>query len=462
MWYIYKYALKIIKLYVLQWHMPQKWSQFNCITLSTWPCHEIVISYITLHNMTFWCFSCFRRGLIYLLNLNSDWSIADVDTRLGTVFTYPSLGLDDLPPPTIDMLLQNSFSLLTFPRYFESLYCCLLKLKSSSSGNQYEQLDKVSQLADYLFRMCNILSVDGLGLILPYVEELLNGNDTMAVQSAWSLFFPVSQAIGLTKTTQHLLQPLVNIFDTDQTNVKFLKIYHRSFLNQLIIRFGLETFLNSFSTLLVEAVSGYKNFSSSVEENEKRLEVVEEMSLSCSRPTDDCNFGTPFDGNEEFREDSDATVQLFVEEDAMSVTSEGSLVYVRDDANDVDGSISSEHNVSVSSDSAAVDSSPFADNRVKSESQTDVDKDRVSTVTSERNGVSEDGSNTARNRFFSTSDGSADYNISNVATESVKWLASRLGPVLTAKHLSRNLLRMLALCYVGTDQLMPVIPEEQG
>ena len=28
------------------WQMPQKWSQFNCMTLSWWPCHSI--SYITL------------------------------------------------------------------------------------------------------------------------------------------------------------------------------------------------------------------------------------------------------------------------------------------------------------------------------------------------------------------------------------------------------------------------------
>ena len=29
------------------WHMPQKWSQFNCMTLSWWPCHKIVS--VTLH-----------------------------------------------------------------------------------------------------------------------------------------------------------------------------------------------------------------------------------------------------------------------------------------------------------------------------------------------------------------------------------------------------------------------------
>jgi WD repeat-containing protein 81 len=54
--------------------------------------------------------------------------------------------------------------------------------------------------------------------------------------------------------------------------------------------------------------------------------------------------------------------------------------------------------------------------------------------------------------------------ITQVAAESVAWLAQGLRPVLAARHLAGNLLRMLGLCYLGPGALQDTpegLPEQR-
>jgi len=418
----------------------------------------------------------------YLLKLNSLWAADDIDRETGALFMYPSRCLEDLPPPDVDTLLHASLQLMCFPVYFESLYCYLHQyneLGSHSAESKDElnriELERVSLLTQYLMRMSSKLGADGLQLVIPYVLQRFTDLQETAAQSAWSLFHPLAQALGPAQTARYFLSALTQLFDNEETSVKYLKIYHRSFVVQLIVRLGLETFLGSFSTLLVEAVAGYKDFPAGDATSLDSVEAVCRSAVDveeCREPpvisraydSDSLDL-TPTDETDTTVENGHTFGLYMDDEETGSLCSVPCVDDVSDEiSQESSGIIDGANDVgiirTVQSEPARLgtdDVNSLDDFIGQPQSVVVVDLcDGEATVRSLA-GAGDQSLPMHSNRFSSLHRSrNGECNVSSFAADTLNWLSERLGPVLTAKYLSRNLLRMLTLCYFGDEQLASV------
>jgi len=414
----------------------------------------------------------------YLLNLSKPWTTDDIDRETGSLFVYPSQSLDDLPPPDVDMLLHAGLQLICFPPYFESLYYYLhryIELGSHFTESKDElnrtETERMSLLTQYLTRMSSKLGIDGLELLIPYILQQFTDLQISAAQAAWSLFYPLSQALGPAQTVKHFLPALTSLFDTEETSVKYLKIYHRSFIVQLIVRLGLETFLSSFSTLLVEAVAGYKDFPSgdatSLDSIDEVVGVGDHSEPSAVRQVYESDTDlTPTDETDALLENGHRFGLYMDDEETASLSS---IPWTEDVPSDdvsqesscvVDGPGVAGIMHTVQSEPARLgtdDANSLDDFIGQPQSVVVVDLCNGEATVRSLAGAGDQSVPNCRNELSSfCRTRRSECNVSSFAADTLNWLSERLGPVLTAKYLSRNLLRMLTLCYCGEEQLVPV------
>ena len=166
------------------------------------------------------------------------------------LFHYEAVSSEGLPPPCPDLLLHPASSVIPFPSYFPSLHALLDNMHRIQWSMQQTQLqgdlpaadkvhllrtlakDRVNLLSKYINKMAQKIGLEGLDLVIPYVIELFDDQWTN-VHAAWLLFNPIATALGPRETNKQILSHLINVMNAENTTVKHIKLYHRSFIMQV-------------------------------------------------------------------------------------------------------------------------------------------------------------------------------------------------------------------------------------
>lgn len=296
-----------------------------------------------------------------------------------------------LPPPSAHQLLQPLLNnmLFPFPLNFAEAYNLiksaiqfdatsnileLFTFSESENDVQFETLEKTRTAFYRKIAACKVKTCvtqiktlleptayeqfDVIEIILPHITDMLANGET-GILVAWYLFDDLAAALGPKASCEYLLNPILHLYETDneerlnflQSNydssmkftskaslksMKAVKLYHHSFLQRLIIRFGLKTFLENFISPLIEAVGGYKELDESehvsfIESTEfiesKNEEIVEGVNVepkSCEDSEEIFTFDGEMDGSKKTNLDesgnSDNIMKIM---DQFDLSSEG-------------------------------------------------------------------------------------------------------------------------------------------
>ncbi|XP_057667773.1 WD repeat-containing protein 81 isoform X2 [Diorhabda carinulata] len=427
------------------------------------------------------------------------------------------------PPSAYLLLEPLMHMTIPFSKHFPYLYELLQNLKEFKNVSvelsilyhfdcdgqmcsEYENLEKTKilfaqNIAECKVKMCakqldillddiNYTDNEIVYIILPHIKELIEDPPT-SVLAAWYLFEPISRVLGPQKTAKYLLDPILKLYENECVDThlpyikKIAKLYHHSFLLCLMVRLGLKKFLENFVVPLVEAVGGYKdydlvdfvlhNHSEKIAKRNSHLKIIEsdQMDVNKSDNGDPTNQqsskhlqGKDYIVREEVFEieeekNNEDQMKFLLEHLQLNVSSE--LPFNHSTAEEAMETLihtnaelvlHSEDEISDSSDTMKSPTIPIPQTLYSNVTNItcEVGSKKSETEFSEQS-VTPNFPKTEFQRSKSST------KISEMSADSLVWLSHRLGPLLSAKYLSRNLLKMLTLCYIGKDNISSYVPD---
>jgi len=170
-----------------------------------------------------------------------------------------------------------------FPYYFEELYRfihqleqydqqLLLSLTSIQQKQIYENKFQLltTQIPSLLL---SLHTQQGHELLMPYILDAFR-HSIYGIRCIYSLFNSVATIFGPDESRKQLLTLIQSALNPEKTTIYHWRCFTRRFIIQLIARFTLTKFLHSFSILLVEACSGFKDeINLNDETNDSNLEI---------------------------------------------------------------------------------------------------------------------------------------------------------------------------------------------
>ena len=360
--------------------------------------------------------SCIRHLLTRLLLRPDNTSFV-----LNFTDRFPAISDTGLPLPSADQILD---SLLggCFPALFPSLLHTLNAVESLFKEMTLLPEEVHPILAEFQVKLvARRLSLllqhcpdeELVHLAVPLYRALLKDPHT-AVQASWLLLDPVATNLGPDQTRELFLDLILAQY-RDSATAKHIKLYHRSFVLVLIARFRTAVFLDNFVNILVEAVGGHKDFL----DNDPRC------------------------------------MNSFI---TQTLPSSAVVEPEPPPANSVDGEIFSfdawDSLVPCSKSAAGMDHNIIASVAQNLVAMPAVDVHAPVVISLPEQSSPQQAKSLVH----------LENSVVQISKESLLWLANRLGPVLTARHLSKNLLRMLNLCFLppeGLEATSLLFPDQQ-